>query len=48
MNKVAALNLGLKKMTKAHSVQVCLAKGGKKFIKDGNKPNRKYKVKGEQ
>ena len=48
MNKVVAPNLGLKEMTKAHSVQVCLTKGGKKFVKDGSKPNRKYKVKGEQ
>lgn len=48
MTKVVAPNLGLKKMTKPYSIQVCLAKGGKKFIIDGNKPNRKYLVKVEQ
>lgn len=37
---------GLKLLTKAGSIPVRLAKGGKEFIRDTSK-SRKYKVKGE-
>lgn len=40
--------MGLKLFTKPNSVQVRLAKGGKKYIIDTSKPKRKYKVKGEK
>ena len=40
--------MGLKLFTKPNSVQVRLAKGGKKYIPDNSKPNRKYKIKGEK
>lgn len=39
--------LGLKMMTKPHSKQVRLAPGGKHFVADTGKPNRKYCLKGE-
>ena len=42
-----AANVGLKSMTKPHSTQVRLAKGGKTYTNDTSKPNRKYKLKGE-
>lgn len=38
--------MGLKRLTKAHSVPVRLAKGGKEFVRDNSK-ERLYKVKGE-
>lgn len=37
---------GLKKLTKAHSIPLKLAKGGKEFVRDSSK-SRKYKVAGE-
>ncbi len=37
---------GLKRLTKAHSIPVRLAKGGKEFVRDNTK-HRKYKVAGE-
>jgi hypothetical protein len=38
--------IGLKRMTKANSKQVRLSTSGK-YVPDTDKPNRKYKVKGE-
>lgn len=38
---------GLKKLTKAGSVLLRTAAGGKELIRDTSKPKRKYKVKGE-
>ena len=38
--------VGLKKMTKPHSVPIRLASGGKEYVRDNTK-SRKYKVKGE-
>lgn len=39
-------SLGLKRLTKAHSIPVRLKAGGKELTKDTSK-QRKYKVKGE-
>lgn len=46
MIKDKAKPLGLKKLTKSHSIPVKLAKGGKEYVRDNSK-ERKYKVAGE-
>jgi len=38
--------IGLKRMTKPHSIPVRLASGGKEYVRDTSK-KRGYKVKGE-
>lgn len=40
------MNKGIKSLTKAGSIPVRLAKGGKELVRDAKK-QRKYKVKGE-
>lgn len=44
--KAVAPNLGLKRMTRANSIMLKTAPGGKDLVKDGSK-TRKYTVKGE-
>jgi hypothetical protein len=39
---------GLKALTKPHSKQVRMGKGGKELVPDTSKPNRKYKVGSEK
>jgi hypothetical protein len=39
---------GLKQLTKPHSKQVRMGKGGKELVPDTSKPNRKYKVGSEK
>jgi hypothetical protein len=39
---------GLKALTKPHSKQVRLARGGKEYVPDNSKPARKYKVGNEK
>jgi hypothetical protein len=39
---------GLKQLTKPHSKQVRLAKGGKELVPDTSKPARKYRVGNEK
>lgn len=46
MAKAPQETKGLKRLTKAGSAPVKLAKGGKELVRDNSK-NRKYKVKGE-
>lgn len=43
---IKSTSLGLKRLTRAGSIPMKTAKGGKEMIRDASK-HRKYKVKGE-
>ena len=47
MTKTTNKTKGLKHLTKAHSVPMKMAKGGKELVKDNSK-KRLYKVAGEK
>lgn len=47
MSEANTKSVGLKRMTKAHSIPLKTAKGGKELVRDSSK-ERKYKVAGEK